>query len=78
MATIATLGTKDIHGGLQLHVRVSRSYTFRMKVAIWLIRIAGRVMDMPCEIDMVSRNAGREVIKPSVPTTDKPKPTPKP
>ena len=52
MATIATLTTKDIHNGMSLHVRVSRSYTIRTKVAMWLIGMAGRVMDMPCEIEI--------------------------
>lgn len=52
MADIATISTKDINGGLVLRVRVARSFTIRTHVACWLIRLASRVMDVPCEMEL--------------------------
>lgn len=60
MADIAKLTTKDLNGGLVLSVTLSRAYTIRMKLGCWLIGIAGRVMDMPCEIEVASREGARD------------------
>ena len=49
---VATLTTKDITGGLVLHVRVSRMFGIRMRIAIWLIGIAARIIDLPVEIEL--------------------------
>lgn len=47
------LSTKDVMQGLTLTVRMSRSFTIRTKLACWLLGLAGRVMDVPCEVEFV-------------------------
>ena len=49
---VATLTTKDITDGLVLHVRVSRMFGIRMRIATWLIGIAGTIIDVPVEIEL--------------------------
>lgn len=49
---VATLTTKDITDGLVLSVRVSRMFGIRMRIAMWLIGIAGRIIDVPAEIEL--------------------------
>lgn len=46
------LTTKDVTQGLTITVRIPRSFTLRTKVACWLIGLAGRVIDVPCEVEM--------------------------
>ena len=60
MADIASLNlsTKDVMQGLTLTVRMPRSFTLRTKVACWLIGLAGRVMDVPCEVEMRDETNG--------------------
>lgn len=52
MARIAELSTKDVMAGQVLHIRIARSFTLRTRLACWLIGLAGRVIDVPCEIEM--------------------------
>ena len=52
MAQMATITTKDVGQGLRLSVKVARSFTIRTKVACWLIGLAGRVMDVQCDVEM--------------------------
>lgn len=47
-----TLSTKEVMQGLTLTVRLPRSFTIRTRIACWLIGLAGRVMDVSCEIEM--------------------------
>lgn len=51
-----TLTTKELMQGMQITVRLSRSFTIRTRIACWLIGLAGRVINVPCEIEM--RDAG--------------------
>ena len=34
-----------------MHVRVARSFTIRTRLALWMIGLAGRIMDVPTEIE---------------------------
>lgn len=54
MTKIASLklAHKDVVQGLTLTVRMPRSFSIRTRVACWLLSIAGRVMDVPCEVEM--------------------------
>lgn len=52
MAEIATLKTKDVMSGMSLRVTLSRGFTIRTRIACWLIGLAGRVIDVPAEIEM--------------------------
>lgn len=52
MVSIANLTTKDVTGGLVMRVRIARSFSIRIKLACWLIGLAGRVIDVPCEIEL--------------------------
>lgn len=49
-----TLSTKDVMQGMSLSIRIPRSFTLRTRIACWLIGLAGRVIDVPCEIEMRS------------------------
>ncbi|ARC37885.1 hypothetical protein A6J80_17375 [Paracoccus yeei] len=57
MVDVATLTTKDVANGLSLSVRVSRSFTIRARLACWLIGLAGRVIDVPCKVDLHDQGA---------------------
>lgn len=46
------MAAKDVMRGVTLTVRMPRSFTIRTRIACWLIGLAGRVMDVPCEIEM--------------------------
>lgn len=54
------LATKDVMQDMTLTVRIPRSFTLRTKLACWLIGLAGRVVDVPCEVEM----RGADQIKP--------------
>ncbi|SEB67643.1 hypothetical protein [Rhodobacter sp. 24-YEA-8] len=47
-----TLSTKEVMQGITLSVRMPRSFTIRTRIACWLLGLAGRVMDVPCEVEM--------------------------
>lgn len=53
MADIAKLRTKDITSGLTLRLLLPNDLSVRMKLGAWLIGLAGRVMHMPCEVEIV-------------------------
>lgn len=53
MADIAKPRTKDITRGLTLRLLLPNDLSVRMKLGAWLIGLAGRVMHMPCEIEVV-------------------------
>ena len=57
VAQIASLTTRDITGGLSLHVRVARSFTIRTRLALWMIGLAGRIMDVPTEVEFGKMDA---------------------
>lgn len=80
------LSTKDVMQHMTLRVRMPRSFTTRTRIACWLIGMAGRVMDVPCEIEMREDSAsvddGRECRRagagtyqpiPSAPTSPPPR-----
>ncbi|MFE3839400.1 hypothetical protein [Pseudogemmobacter sonorensis] len=46
------ISTREIMTGMVLHLRMPRSFTIRTKLACWLIGLAGRIMTVPCEIEM--------------------------
>lgn len=86
MAT-ADLSMDELHGGCVMKVRMPRSYSLRMKLGLWLIGLAGRVIHMPTEIEIVRKDGDgyqnaslSSGSKPqsSHPYTHKPKPVPKP
>ena len=47
-----SLSANDLMDGLTLRVRIARSFTIRTRLACWLIGLAGRVINVPCEIDV--------------------------
>lgn len=46
---------KDITKCLVLRVRLSRVAGIRMRVAMWMIGIAARLMSLPAEVEIVDR-----------------------
>lgn len=57
MVDVAASTTKDVANGLSLCVRVSKSFTIRARLACWLIGLAGRVIDVPCKVDLHDEGA---------------------
>lgn len=47
-----TLSTKEVMQGLTLTLRMPRSFAIRTRIACWLIGLAGRVINVPCEIEI--------------------------
>lgn len=54
MADTVQVAAKDLMTGLTLRVRIPRSFSVRTKVACWLIGLAGRVLTVPCEIELAT------------------------
>lgn len=52
MVDVSYITAKDVANGLSLRVRVPRSFTIRSRLACWLIGLAGRVIDVPCKLDL--------------------------
>jgi hypothetical protein len=50
MASIASINPTD---GLTLKIRVAPSFTIRTRIAILLLRSAGRVINVPCDVELV-------------------------
>ncbi|MCL4068344.1 hypothetical protein M3484_17395 [Pseudomonas sp. GX19020] len=48
-----TISPKEVLQGITLSVRMPRSFTIRTRIACWLLGLAGRVMDVRCEIEML-------------------------
>lgn len=46
------ISTGDVMKGMTLTVRMPRIFTFRTRIACWLLGLAGRVISVPCEIEM--------------------------
>ncbi|NPD15757.1 hypothetical protein HOY34_11140 [Xinfangfangia sp. D13-10-4-6] len=49
---IEFLGYRELIKGHTIIISVPRSFTIRTRIACWLIGLAGRVMDVQCEIEM--------------------------
>ncbi len=52
-ASKLALTTTGITADMTLTDRIPRSFTLRTRIACWLIGLAGRVIDVPCEVEMV-------------------------
>src|SRR5690606_2203774 len=50
-----SLTTREVMKGMPLTVRLPRSFTLRTRIACWLLGLAGRVMDVPCDVEMARR-----------------------
>ena len=46
---------RDVTQGITLKLKMPRTLSLRMKIGAWLIGLAGRIMHMPCEVDIVRK-----------------------
>lgn len=46
----------ELHGRCVMKIRMPRTYSVRVKMGLWLIGLAGRVIHMPTEIEIVRRD----------------------
>ena len=53
MADTVKITSADITRGMTIKLKVARDFSLRIKLGAWLIGVAGRVMNIPCEIEMV-------------------------
>lgn len=55
MAEIARLNSKDLTRGLTIKLKMPRTFSLRMKIGSWLVGLAGRIMHMPCEVEIARK-----------------------
>lgn len=68
-----SIPVREITRGMVMHVRMPTQFTVRMRIAAWLMGLAGRVATMPVEIEIAERGGcgGRS---PAMPRVDGPAP----